>query len=62
VTGNSNNITATAYKDSLYANQVGSVSFSSLSATGTGYGIIGLPSNFEDGRTIGSIKVKALGQ
>lgn len=51
-------ITIKAYKDSAYTQQVGSnVTVASTSAA-TGYGILGAPSVYEDGRNIGSIEVK----
>jgi hypothetical protein len=56
-----NVISITAYNNNAYTGQVGTATVSSTSA-GTGYGIIGAPSNFEDGRNIGSISVKAYGQ
>jgi hypothetical protein len=62
VVGNLNTLTATAYTDSLYTNAIGTFTTNSFLATGTGYGVVSRASNFEDGRTIGSIKVKALGQ
>ena len=62
VVGNVNSLTATAYTDSLYTNAIGTFTTNDFLATGTGYGVVSRQSNFEDGRTIGSIKVKALGQ
>jgi hypothetical protein len=62
ITGDGINLTVRAYNDSLYANQVGTVSFTNTTSVGSGYGIASIPSNFEDGRTIGSIKVLPLGQ
>ena len=62
VVGNLNTLSVTAYTDSLYTNSIGSLTTNEFLATGTGYGVVSRPSNFEDGRTIGSIKVKALGQ
>jgi hypothetical protein len=62
ITGQGVNVTVRAYNDSLYANQIGTVSFTNTTATGTGYGVVSIPSNFEDGRSIGSIKVLPLGQ
>jgi hypothetical protein len=62
VTGNANTLTATAYTDSLYSNAIGTFTTTAFLAPGTGYGVVSRPSNFEDGRTIGSLKVKAIGQ
>lgn len=55
-------LTVRAFTDSLYTNQIGTYSNNSFFATGTGYGVVARPSNFEDGRTIGSLLVKPLGQ
>jgi hypothetical protein len=62
ITGNVNNLTITAYKDSLYSQTVGSYSTNTFTISGTGFGVVAAPSLFEDGRTIGSITVKPLGQ
>ena len=62
VVGNLNSLTATAYTDSLYTNAIGTFSTNTFISAGTGYGVMSRASNFEDARTIGSIKVKALGQ
>jgi hypothetical protein len=55
-------LTVRAFTDSLYTNQIGTYSNNSFFSTGTGYGVVARPSNFEDGRTIGSLLVKPLGQ
>jgi hypothetical protein len=62
VVGNLNTLTATAYTDSLYTNAIGTFTTNTFTSAGTGYGVMSRASNFEDARTIGSIKVKALGQ
>ena len=62
ITGDVNNLTVTAYKDSLYTQVVGSYQTNTFTISGTGFGVVGAPSLFEDGRTIGSITVKPLGQ
>lgn len=57
-TKTANSITIKAFKDVAYTQQVGSnVTVASTSAA-TGYGILGAPSNYEDGRNIGSVEVK----
>jgi hypothetical protein len=62
VTGSAINLTATAYKDNSYTQQVGTTTVSTFTTGGTGFGVAGISSNFEDERTIGSITVKPLGQ
>ena len=62
ITGNSTTLTVDAYTDSLYANKIGTYTTSAFLATGTGYGVVARASNFEDGRSIGSLIVKPLGQ
>jgi hypothetical protein len=62
VSATSTSLTVRAFTDSLYTNQIGSYSTNSFFETGTGYGVVSRPSNFEDGRTIGSLFVKPLGQ
>jgi hypothetical protein len=62
ISANGTNMTVNAYTDSLYTNQIGTYTTSEFLATGTGYGVVARPSNFEDGRTIGSLIVKPLGQ
>jgi len=57
-----NSLTVTAFTDSLYTNQIGTYSTNAFFETGTGYGVVSRSSNFEDGRTIGSLFVKPLGQ
>jgi len=61
ISGVNDTISITAYKDSLYTQQVGSVSVTN-NLVSTNYGLVGAPSNYEDGRNIGSIQVKAYGQ
>lgn len=56
------NLNITAYSDSTYLNTVGTATVTNFTALGGGYGIAAIPSNFEDGRTIGSLKIKPLGQ
>jgi hypothetical protein len=62
ISANGTSMTINAYTDSLYTNQIGTYTTTSLTATGTGYGVVARSSNFEDGRTIGSLLVKPLGQ
>jgi len=62
VSASSNSLTVRAFTDSIYTNQIGTYSTTSFFETGTGYGVVARPSNFEDGRTIGSLFVKPLGQ
>jgi hypothetical protein len=62
ISANATTLTVNAYKDSLYANQIGTYTTNAFTATGSGYGVVARPSNFEDGRTIGSLKVLPLGQ
>jgi len=57
-----NTLTVKAFTDSLYTNQIGTYSTTAFLETGTGYGVVSRSSNFEDGRTIGSLFVKPLGQ
>lgn len=52
----------TAYKDSLYTQSVGTYQNINFTQYGTAYGVLGAPSLFEDGRTIGALSVKPLGQ
>ena len=60
---NAATLSVTAYSDSLYTAQVGTVSIpATFSNEYTGYGVIATQSNFEDGRTIGAIQVTAIGQ
>lgn len=61
VTGTNVTLSINAYKDINYTQLVRSVSVTNAVSEGK-YGIIGAPSNYEDGRDIGSIQVKALGQ
>lgn len=62
ISAQTTNLTVTAYSDSLYTAQVGVLSTSVFNSVGTGYGIMARDSNYEDGRTIGSLLVKPLGQ
>jgi hypothetical protein len=62
ISANANTLTVRAFTDSLYTNQIGTYSTDTFFQAGTGYGIVARPSNFEDGRTIGSLLVKPLGQ
>lgn len=62
ISGLDNTVSITAYKDAAYTQQVGNVVTLTNSVAEGNYGIVGAPSNFEDGRNIGSIKVKAYGQ
>jgi hypothetical protein len=62
ISADAGRMTVKAYSDSLYTREVGTYTTPTFLSTGTGYGVLSRASNFEDGRTIGSIKVKALGQ
>jgi hypothetical protein len=62
MSANATTLTVNAYTDSLYTNQIGTYTTNAFTATGSGYGVVARPSNFEDGRTIGSLKVLPLGQ
>jgi hypothetical protein len=62
VSANLGTLNITAYKDSLYTQTVGTYQNLNFSQFGTSYGVLGAPSQFEDGRTIGAITVKPLGQ
>ena len=62
ISATATSLTVNAYTDSLYTNQIGTYTTNAFTATGTGYGVVSRPSNFEDGRTIGSLKVLPLGQ
>jgi hypothetical protein len=62
ISADTTTLTVNAYTDSLYANQIGTYTTNTFFATGTGYGVVARSSNFEDGRTIGSLSVKPLGQ
>ena len=54
-------LSVTAYSDSTYTTVVGTAS-QSIAGAGTGFGIASSPSNFEDGRTIGSLLITPKGQ
>lgn len=54
-------LSVTAYSDSTYTTVVGTASQAIFSA-GTGFGIASSQSNFEDGRTIGSLLITPKGQ
>jgi hypothetical protein len=54
-------LSVTAYSDSTYTTIVGTAS-QSIAGAGTGFGIASSPSNFEDGRTIGSLLITPKGQ
>jgi hypothetical protein len=56
-----NNLTVSAYANSTYTDLVQTAS-ATVSLANTAYGIIGAPSLYEDGRNIGAIQVKAIGQ
>ena len=62
ISANLGTLNITAYKDSLYTQTVGTYQNINFNQFGTAYGVLGAPSLFEDGRTIGSIIVKPLGQ
>jgi hypothetical protein len=62
ISANGTTMTVDAYTDSLYANKIGTYTTSAFTSPGTGYGVVARASNFEDGRTIGSLSVKPLGQ
>jgi hypothetical protein len=55
------NLSVTAYSDSTYTTVVGTAS-QTITGAGTGFGIASSPSNFEDGRTIGSLLIQPKGQ
>jgi hypothetical protein len=61
VTGSNVTLSINAYKDINYTQLVRSATVTNAVSAGK-YGIIGAPSVYEDGRDIGSIQVKALGQ
>jgi hypothetical protein len=54
-------LSVTAYSDSTYTTVVGTAS-QTISGAGTGFGIASSPSNFEDGRTLGSLLITPKGQ
>jgi hypothetical protein len=54
-------LSVTAYSDSTYTTVVGTAS-QSIAGAGTGFGVASSASNFEDGRTIGSLLITPKGQ
>jgi hypothetical protein len=62
VTGSAANLTVTAFKDNAYTQPVGTRTLTNFTTAATGFGVAAIPSLFEDGRTIGSLTVKPLGQ
>ena len=61
VTGLGVTLSINAYKDANYTQLVKTTTVTN-DISATQYGIIGIPSVYEDGRDIGSIQVKAYGQ
>lgn len=55
-------LTVTAYTDSLYTQVAGTYTTDAFTSAGTKFGVVSKQSLFEDGRTIGSLKVLPLGQ
>jgi hypothetical protein len=62
ITGSAANLTVTAFKDNAYTQPVGTRTLTNFTTAATGFGVAAIPSLFEDGRTIGSLIVKPLGQ
>ncbi len=61
LSGNQISMVLNVYKDTNYTQLVKTHSFTNTSGS-TNYGIIGAPSNYEDGRDIGLVEAKAFGQ
>lgn len=61
VTASGVTLSINVYGDASYTDLVGSTTVTNGIA-GTAYGVIGAPSLYEDGRNIGAMKVKAIGQ
>jgi hypothetical protein len=62
IEGNGTNFLINIFSDNAYQNQIKSFTYANVdSVFGTKYGLVGYPSNYAEGQTVGSIEVKQLG-